>query len=246
MSLIMILSKDAAQNIRLAFDKKEWDKIEELLNKEDKKLAAQIISNTLAAYKTSIYMNNEIKILKTEILSDNWYILKKITYEYFKNGEWQKQTREAYDRGNGATILLYNKEHKTVILTRQFRLPSFINGNSTGMLVEACAGLLDKDNAEDCIKRETEEETGYKIKDVRKIFEAYMSPGSVTEILYFFVAEYSASMKVHEGGGIEDEQEHIEVLEIKFDEAMQMINDGYIKDAKTIMLLQYTKLNQLI
>ncbi len=191
-------------------------------------------------------MNNEIKILKTEILSDNWYILKKITYEYFKNGEWQKQTREAYDRGNGATILLYNKEQKTVILTRQFRLPSFINGNPTGMMIEACAGLLDKDNAEDCIKRETEEETGYKIKDVRKIFEAYMSPGSVTEILYFFVAEYSASMKVHEGGGIEGEQEHIEVLEIKFDEAMQMLNDGNIKDAKTIMLLQYAKLKQLV
>jgi nudix-type nucleoside diphosphatase (YffH/AdpP family) len=141
---------------------------------------------------------------------------------------------------------LYNKEQQTVILTKQFRLPSFINGNETGMLIEACAGLLDKDNAEDCIKRETEEETGYKIKDVRKIFEAYMSPGSVTEILYFFVAEYSASMKVHEGGGIEDEQEHIEVLEIKLDNAMQMIGNGEIKDGKTIMLLQYGKLNHLV
>jgi nudix-type nucleoside diphosphatase (YffH/AdpP family) len=190
--------------------------------------------------------NNNIKILTTEILSDNWYVLKKITYEVFKNGEWKKQTREAYDRGNGATILLYNKENKTVILTRQFRLPSFINGNETGMLIEACAGLLDKDNAEDCIKRETEEETGYQVKDVRKIFEAYMSPGSVTEILYFFVAEYSSSMKVHEGGGIEDEQEHIEVLELNFDDAMRMISSGEIKDAKTIMLLQYAKLNQLI
>ena len=191
-------------------------------------------------------MNDRIKILKTEILSDNWYVLKKITYEYFKNGQWQKQTREAYDRGNGATILLYNKNNKTVILTKQFRLPSFINGNSSGMLIEACAGLLDKDNAEDCIKRETEEETGYKISHVQKIFEAYMSPGSVTEILYFFVAEYSASMKVHEGGGIEDEQEHIEVLEIGLDEAMQMISSGEIKDAKTIMLLQYAKLNHLV
>ncbi|MEP6683097.1 MAG: GDP-mannose pyrophosphatase NudK [Parafilimonas sp.] len=191
-------------------------------------------------------MNNNIKILKTEILSDNWYVLKKITYEVFKDGEWKKQTREAYDRGNGATILLYNKENKTVILTIQFRLPSFINGNESGMLIEACAGLLDKDNAEDCIKRETEEETGYQIKEVRKIFEAYMSPGSVTEILYFFVAEYSASMKMHEGGGIEDEQEHIEVLEIKLDEAMKMIDNGEIKDGKTIMLLQYAKLNQLV
>jgi len=190
--------------------------------------------------------NNNIKILTTEILSDNWYVLKKITYEVFKNGEWKKQTREAYDRGNGATILLYNKENKTVILTKQFRLPSFINGNETGMLIEACAGLLDKDNAEDCIKRETEEETGYQVKDVRKIFEAYMSPGSVTEILYFFVAEYAESMKVHEGGGIEHEQENIEVLELNFDDAMRMISSGEIKDAKTIMLLQYAKLNQLV
>jgi len=190
--------------------------------------------------------NNNIKILTTEILSDNWYVLKKITYEVFKNGEWKKQTREAYDRGNGATILLYNKENKTVILTRQFRLPSFINGNETGMLIEACAGLLDKDNAEDCIKRETEEETGYQVKDVRKIFEAYMSPGSVTEILYFFVAEYAESMKVHEGGGIEHEQENIEVLELNFDDAMRMISSGEIKDAKTIMLLQYAKLSQLV
>src|SRR5580765_5536869 len=137
-------------------------------------------------------MNSQVKLLRTEILSDNWYVLKKVTYNYLKkDGTWQTHSREAYDRGNGATILLYNKLHRTVILTRQFRLPSFINGNESGMLIEACAGLLDKDNPEDCIKRETEEETGYKIKDVRKIFEAYMSPGSVTEILYFFVAEYS-------------------------------------------------------
>ncbi len=191
-------------------------------------------------------MNDKIKILKTEILSDNWYILKKVTYEFFKNGIWQTQTREAYDRGNGATILLYNKEQKTVVLTKQFRLPSFINGNETGMLIETCAGLLDKDNAEDCIKRETEEETGYKIKDVCKIFEAYMSPGSVTEILYFFVAEFLPSMKVHEGGGIENEQENIEVLELKLDDAMRMINKGEIKDGKTIMLLQYAQLNHLV
>src|SRR5215211_5154922 len=192
-------------------------------------------------------MNENVKILNTEILSDNWYTLRKVTYEYQKkDGSWQTQSREAYDRGNGATILLYNTEHKTVILTRQFRMPSFINGNPSGMLIEACAGLLDKDNAEDCIKRETEEETGYKIKDVRKIFEAYMSPRSVTEILYFFAAEYSASMKIHEGGGMEEEHEHIEVLEINFDNAMQMISTGEIRDAKTIMLLQYAKLHNLI
>jgi len=192
-------------------------------------------------------MNEKVKIVKTEVLSDNWYTLRKITYEYLKNdGTWQTQSREAYDRGNGATILLYNPEYKTVILTKQFRLPSYINGNATGMLIETCAGLLDKDNPEDCIKRETEEETGYKISDVRKVFEAYMSPGSVTEILYFFVAEYTKLMKVNDGGGIEHEQEDIEVLEISLGKAMQMIDSGEIKDGKTIMLLQYAKLQNLV
>src|SRR5215207_9254084 len=181
-------------------------------------------------------MNENVKILNTEILSDNWYTLRKVTYEYQKkDGSWQTQSREAYDRGNGATILLYNTEHKTVILTRQFRLPSFINGNPSGMLIEACAGLLDKDNPEDCILRETEEETGYKITDVRKIFEAYMSPGSVTEILHFFIAEYHESMKVNEGGGVDHEEENIEVLELNIQQAMTMIESGEIKDAKTIM-----------
>jgi GDP-mannose pyrophosphatase NudK len=189
----------------------------------------------------------KVKILKTEILSDNWYVLRKITYEYLKkDGTKQTQSREAYDRGNGATILLYNKSQKTVILTRQFRLPTYVNGNENGMLIEACAGLLDKDNAEDCIKRETEEETGYKVTDVRKIFEAYMSPGSVTEIVHFFVAEYSKSMKVNEGGGVEHEEENIEVLEMEIDKAMKMIETGEIKDGKTIMLLQYVKLHNLI
>jgi GDP-mannose pyrophosphatase NudK len=192
-------------------------------------------------------MINNVKILKTEILSDNWYILKKITYEYSKkDGSVQTQTREAYDRGNGATILLYNRAQGTVILTRQFRLPTYINGNEDGMLIEACAGLLDKDNPEDCIRRETEEETGYKINDVRKVFEAYMSPGSVTEILYFFVAEYSKEMKVADGGGVAHEEENIEVIEIGIDKAMAMVQTGEIKDGKTIMLLQYVKLNQLL
>ncbi len=192
-------------------------------------------------------MPPKVKILQTEVLSDNWYTLRKITFEYLKNnGIVETQNREAYDRGNGAAILLYNKEQNTVILTRQFRLPTFINGNESGMLIEACAGLLDKDNPEDCIKRETEEETGYRITDVRKIFEAYMSPGSVTEILHFFVAEYSSSMKVHDGGGIEHEQEDIEVLEIPIEQAIAMIANGEIKDAKTIMLLQYVKLYNIL
>jgi len=192
-------------------------------------------------------MNEKIKVLRTEILSNNWYTLKKVTYEYLqKDGTKQIQNREAYDRGNGATILLYNKENKSIILTRQFRMPTFINGNETGMLIEACAGLLDKDNPEDCIKRETEEETGYKVSAVQKIFEAYMSPGSVTEILYFFVAEYAMDMKVNDGGGMEHEQEDIEVLEMPFDKAYGMIVSGEIRDAKTIMLLQYAKLNNLV
>ena len=193
-------------------------------------------------------MNNEnIKIISKEILSDNWYTLNKITFEYLKkDGSREIQNREAYDRGNGATILLYNKVNKTVILTRQFRLPTYINGNETGMLIETCAGLLDKDNPETAIKRETEEETGYQIKDVKKVFEAYMSPGSVTEILYFFVAEYSKDMKVSEGGGHHEEQENIEVLELGFNDALNRIATGEIKDGKTIMLLQYAQINSLL
>src|SRR5687768_9822325 len=181
--------------------------------------------------------NERVKILETKVLSDNWYVLRKITFKYrLKDGTWQEQSREAYDRGNGATILLFNKSQRTVILTQQFRLPTFMNGNPTGMLVEACAGLLDKENPEDCIRRETEEETGYKIGDVKRIFELYMSPGSVTEILYFFVAEYSKDMKVNEGGGAEHEQENIEVLELPFEKALRMIETGEIKDGKTVIL----------
>ncbi|PWA05103.1 GDP-mannose pyrophosphatase NudK [Flavobacterium psychrotolerans] len=191
--------------------------------------------------------NPKIKIIKSEILSDNWYTLRKITYDYQnKEGNWETHYREAYDRGNGATILLYNKSNQTVILTRQLRIPTYLNGNETGMMIEACAGLLDTDNAEDCIKRETEEETGYRVSEVRKIFEVYMSPGSVTEIIYFFVGEYSKDMKVNEGGGLDHEQENIEVLEMPFEKALQMIPSGEIKDAKTIMLLQYAKINNLL
>lgn len=192
-------------------------------------------------------MNLNVKIIEEKVLSNNWYVLKKIIFEYRnKQGEWQTQAREAYDRGNGATILLYNKENQTVVLTEQFRMPTYVNGNESGMLIEACAGLLDKDNPEDCIRRETEEETGYRIGEVKKVFEAYMSPGSVTEILYFFVAEYSKAMKVNDGGGAEDEQENIDVLEIDFKKAIEMINTGKIKDGKTIMLLQYAQINGLL
>lgn len=192
-------------------------------------------------------MIDNIKIIESKVLSDNWYILRKITYEYLKkDGTKMTQSREAYDRGNGATILLYNEDAKTVILTRQFRLPTYVNGNASGMLIEACAGLLDKDNPEDCIRRETEEETGYRVSEVRKIFEAYMSPGSVTEIVHFFVAKYTKDMKVTDGGGLDQEEENIEVLELDIQDALTMIENGQIKDGKTIMLLQYIKLHNIL
>ena len=191
--------------------------------------------------------NPRVNIASEEVLSNNWYTLRKYTFDYQRaDGSWERQAREAYDRGNGAVILLYNKEKQTVVLTRQFRLPTYTNGNETGMMIEACAGLLDKDNPEECIKRETEEETGYKVSSVKKIFQAYMSPGSVTEILYFFVAEYSDDMKVSDGGGCATEQENIEVMEIPFKEAIQMVANGAINDAKTIMLIQYAQINGLV
>ena len=192
-------------------------------------------------------MNDEIKIINTELLSDNWGILTKVTVEYpTKTGELETHIREIYDRGNGASILLYNKENKSVILTRQFRLPTYLNGNPDGMVIEACAGLLDGDSPEDCAKKEALEETGYRVTEIRKIFESYMTPGADTEILHFFVGEYNRDMKVSEGGGLDEEQEHIEVLELNFDEAYAKIETGEIKDAKTIMLLQYAKINQLV
>lgn len=190
--------------------------------------------------------NQNIKNIKKELLSDNWYTLNKFTFDYQKNdGTWETQHREAYDRGNGAGILLYNKEKGTVVLTRQFRMPTYVNGNEDGMMIEVCAGLLDGDNPEDCIRKETEEETGYKIDNVERIFETYMSPGSVTEILYLFIGAYEEKMKVSEGGGAEGETENIEVLEITFTKALEMIKSGEINDAKTIMLLQYAQNGQL-
>ncbi|MFH7014796.1 NUDIX domain-containing protein [Flavobacterium sp. FlaQc-47] len=191
--------------------------------------------------------NPAIKVTDTKLLSDNWYILNKVTFDYQKkDGQVETHIREVYDRGNGAAILLYNTSKKTVVLTRQFRLPTYLNGNKTGMMIEVCAGLLDQDNAEQAVIRETEEETGYRLKKVEKVIETYMSPGSVTEILYLFVGEYDESMKVNEGGGLDAEQENIEVLEYTFDEAYAMIQSGEITDAKTIMLLQHAKIKNLI
>lgn len=189
--------------------------------------------------------NPIITIQKSEILSDSWYVLNKVTFDYqmMDLQEPKTQVREVYERGNGAVILLYNTTKKSIILTRQFRLPTYLNGNASGMLIEACAGMLDEDNPVECIIRETEEETGYRLSSVKKVFQSYMSPGAVTEILHFFIGEYQPEMKVSDGGGLVDEHENIEVLEYSFNEAYQMIASGEIIDAKTIMLLQYAKIN---
>lgn len=187
---------------------------------------------------------SKIKIKEKEILSQGWSTLQKITYEYKTDShEWQKQTREAYDRGNGITVLLYNTTQSSVILTKQFRIPTYLNGNDTGMMIETCAGKLEDENPEAGMIREIEEETGYRISNITKVFEAYMSPGSVTELLHFFIAPYDKSMRVSQGGGLDSEQENIEVLEMSFKEALEMIKTGDIKDAKTIMLLQYARIN---
>ncbi len=177
-----------------------------------------------------------VQITEEKLLSDNWYVLKRYTFNYLgKNGQWTTQQREAYDRGNGATILLHNPQTDTVILTRQFRLPTFVNGNRTGelsdgMLIETCAGLLDNDDPQTAILRETEEETGYRIQSVQKVMEAYMSPGSVTEKLFFYLAEYTADTERNAGGGIDEEE--IDILELPLSEALTMMQSGEIRDGK--------------
>ncbi|MFI0401187.1 MAG: NUDIX domain-containing protein [Thiolinea sp.] len=189
-------------------------------------------------------MNDRVKISKIELLSDNWYILKKASFAYLRNnGEWQEQQREFYDRGNGATILLYNLAQQTVVLTRQFRFPAFMNGLESGLLIETAAGLLDEASPEERIRLEAEEETGYQVQALQKVFEAYMSPGSVTEKLYFYVAEYASQQRIGAGGGLEQEGEDIEVLELPFTQALAMLQSGEIQDAKTIMLLQHAALH---
>lgn len=192
-------------------------------------------------------MKDNIKITDTEILSDDWSLLKKITFESAKpGGQKVRQTREVFDRGHAATILLYNPETGNIILTKQFRLPAYLNGDADGYLVETCAGMLDGEAPEDCIKRETEEETGYRVSNVQKICEAYMSPGAVTEVMHFFVATYSPAMKANDGGGVAHEQEEIEVIELSFQKALKMIETGEIRDAKTILLLYYARAKNLL
>ena len=192
-------------------------------------------------------MNNKVRNIRTKLLSDNWYTLNKISFEFLNDkGVWETQHRESYDRGNGAAILLYNPTKKTIILTRQFRMPTYVNGNKDGMSIEVCAGLLDGDSPEECVIKEAEEESGYRVSKVKKVLEAYMSPGAVTEIVSMFVAEYDDSMKVSSGGGLDHEHENIEVLEVTFTEAMKMIESGEISDGKTIMLLQYAQIHKLV
>lgn len=189
-------------------------------------------------------MPNTITILSETVLSNDWSRLSKVKYQQEQpDGSLQTAIREVYNRGNGAVILLYNLNKQTVILTRQLRIPTWYNGNKDGMMIEACAGVLDEVDPEDCIRRETEEELGYTLKEVKKVMEAYMSPGSVTEILYFFIAQYDEAMHTSEGGGLDTEHENIEVLEMPFNDALQMVTTGEIKDAKTIMLLQHLRMN---
>jgi nudix-type nucleoside diphosphatase (YffH/AdpP family) len=186
---------------------------------------------------------HRIRIREVRLLSDDWYELKKTTFDWLRaDGTWQTVSRETYDRGNGATLLPYNLRNRTVVLTRQFRYPAFVNGYDD-TLIETAAGLLDEASPEARIRSEVEEETGYRLRDVRKVFECFMSPGSVTERLHFFVGEYDADMRVADGGGVASEGEEIQVLELPFDEAMAMVESGAIADAKTIMLLQYAALH---
>jgi nudix-type nucleoside diphosphatase (YffH/AdpP family) len=192
-------------------------------------------------------VNPKVKNVEKILLSDNWYTLNKVVFDYQnRDGSWSSQARESYDRGNGATVLLYNREKQTVILIRQFRMPSYLNGNSDGLLIETCAGLLDGDDPETCVLKEAEEESGIRPRKAEKVFESYMSPGAVTEIIHFYVAEYTDADRVGPGGGLDSEQEDIEVLEVPFEKALEMVSDGTIRDAKTIMLLQYAKLQGLL
>lgn len=187
--------------------------------------------------------NERVRIVEQRVLADDWFVLKKNTFDYrHSSGRWQRLQRETYDRGDGAALLLFNRARGTVVLTRQFRFPAYANGLADGMLVEACAGLLDNEAPEVAIRREVQEETGFAVRLPRKVFEAFMSPGSVTERLHFFVAEYEAGDRTGDGGGNASEGEDIEVLELPLEQALAMIGRGEIQDGKTIMLLQHAAL----
>src|SRR5690606_6516432 len=181
-----------------------------------------------------------------QTLIDIWFTIKQVNFDYrLDDGTWQNQDKDIHDHGNAAAILLYNKNKKTIVLIKQFRMATYLNQNEDGMLIEVPAGLLDGNDPETCIIKEVEEETGYRITKAKKVYEAYMAPGSVTELVYLFMAEYTDDMKVSEGGGLDEEHENIEVLEMEFSEAVWMMKNGKIRDAKTIMLLQYAVINNL-
>ena len=190
-------------------------------------------------------MSFNVTVIKDKILSDNYFVLRNITYDLTrKNGEVIRHKREVYDRGNGATILLYNPAKKSVVMIRQFRVATWVNGNKDGRLIETCAGLLDDDEPEACVRKEAIEETGYQVGEVRKLFELYMSPGGVTEIVHFFIARYDDSSRASTGGGVEDED--IEVLELPFATALAMVKSGEIRDGKSVILLQYLQASGLM
>ncbi|MGO1308903.1 GDP-mannose pyrophosphatase NudK [Kluyvera intermedia] len=183
-------------------------------------------------------MSLNINVIKDKVLSENYFVLRNITYDLTqRDGQTVQHKREVYDRGNGATVLLYNSQKQSVVLVRQFRIATWVNGNADGMLIETCAGLLDDDEPEDCIRKEAIEETGYQVNNVRKVFQLYMSPGGVTEIVHFFIAEYDDSLRENAGGGVDDEA--IDVLELPLSQAIEMIRSGEICDGKTVILLQY-------
>ncbi len=190
-------------------------------------------------------MSLNINVIKDKILSENWFLLRNMTYELTRSdGSVVRHRREVYDRGNGATILLYNRHKQTVVLVRQFRIATWINGNEDGMLIETCAGLLDSDEPEECVRKEAIEETGFEVGEVRKLFELFMSPGGVTELIYFFIAEYNDTQRANDGGGVDDED--IEVLELPYHRALEMMANGEIRDGKAVILLQYLQTSGLM
>lgn len=193
-------------------------------------------------------MSENVKNISHKILSEAWATLTQIDYDYkFKDGTWKRVSRESYDRGDGTGVLLYNPQNGKIILTKQFRMPIYDTTPEDAMSIEVCAGAIDtNESAEATIIREIEEEVGYKVKTVQKIMETYMSPGALTEKMHLFVSQYSEDMKVNEGGGVKSENEEIEVLELRFDQALEMMTSGEIKDAKTVLLLQYAQNNGLL
>ncbi|RKS69339.1 nudix-type nucleoside diphosphatase (YffH/AdpP family) [Motilibacter peucedani] len=188
--------------------------------------------------------NPRVRVVDVELVARAWHVLRRTTFDYQgSSGQWERQTRETYDRGNGATVLLYDPDRRTVLLTRQFRYPVYVNGHPDGMFVETAAGLLDEDDPETAVRREAAEETGVEIGPLERVFDLWTSPGSVTERLHFYAAPYSAASRTAAGGGLAEEGEDIEVLELDFDDALERVRSGEIADAKTVLLLQWAALS---